>query len=485
MSRPLGYTESLFAALHEASGSHVIRLAVYMRGAPDAATIAVAMALLEARHPMLRAHLHAGRGGYRFVLSPDTAPAFEIRHAGDGHSVDTVIAEGDGLTFPAGSPLYRAVFVLDPDRGRSALVWFSHHAISDGLAVDMITTELCALIDALAAGRPVELEAVAGAALPAPFEARIGSRRPVLRFATSLARDAVARIGVPRMPHAARPPVAARRPRGLFLILSPEQTGRARTHAGAAGTGLTEYLGAALLKATAAELGRSPARLPFYIPVDCRAHMDGGARLNRKVFALGTHMACVYPEVDAAARTSLIARRLRGHLQDPALADPGSALVERFPGWFVRTELHRRAARSGAFLHGIAFTHAGRHKIPSDAAICADVRFGGMTVRDGCLMMSGISFLNAGCLVLALSYTDPLMPDAAAEAFAGRVAAALGEPDIFTTRSFDAVFAEVTAKGRFPSLRASADRMAASGPAAAANPRRITPPLPAAAPSAP
>ena len=450
-SRPLGFTETAFAALHEATGSHVIRLAAYIAGVVNAATVAEAMEQIVARHPMLRAQLVASRRGYRLAPSPQMESAFDVLDARDGHSVDSVIAERETLTFPPGGPLYRAVFILDPNRGRAAVVWFSHHAISDGLSIDMLTAEICATIDALASGR--EMDTVKPETLPGPLEVRVGgSRRPV-GFARNILQDARDRIGAARLPYGERGPVAARQSRHLFMVFSPEETNRLKRHANQAGVGLSELLGAAMLKATVANHcpGRKTARVPLFVPVDCRGFMPGGARPNRKVFAMGTHMACLYAAVSSEVPAEQLARALRGRMQSPAFADPRCALVARFPAWFVRAELFRRATRSSGFQHGIAFTHAGRNKIPSDAAVYADARFGNMTVRDGCLLVSGISFLNADCLILALSYTEPLLSDRAAEALASAIAAALGMPDaVMTTRSFDAVFAAVKSKGRFP-----------------------------------
>ncbi len=450
-SRPLGFTETAFAVLHEATGSHVIRLAVYMAGVVNAATVAEAMEQIVARHPMLRAQLVAGRRGYRLVSSPYAEPAFDVLYARDGHTVDSVIAEREALTFPPGGPLYRVVFILDADRPRATFVWFSHHTISDGLSIDMLTAEICALIDEIASGRKVE--SVRREDLPGPLEMRVGGSRRRLGFVRNILQDARERIGAARLPYEERGAVAERRSHHLFMVFSPEETTRLKRRASHAEVGLSELLSAAMLKATVANHcpGRKTARVPLFVPVDCRGSMPGGARPNRKVFAMATHMACLYPTVSSDETVEQLARALRGRMQGPAFADPRGALVGRFPAWFVRAELFRRATRSSAFQHGIVFTHAGRHKIPSDAAVYADARFGNMTVRDGCLLVSGISFLNADCLILALSYTGPLLSDRAAEALAGAIAAALGMPDaIMTTRSFDAVFAEVKSKGRFP-----------------------------------
>ena len=299
---------------------------------------------------------------------------------------------------------------------------------------------------------------------------RVGGSRRRLGFVRDILQDARERIGAARLPHGERVPVAVRRPAHLFMVFSPEETSRLKRHANQADVGLSELLSAAMLKATVANHcpGRKTARVPLFVPVDCRGFMPGGARPNRKVLAMGTHMACLYAAASAEESTEQLARALRGRMQSPAFADPRGTLVGRFPAWFVRAELFRRATRSSGFQHGIAFTHAGRNKIPSDAAVYADARFGNMTVRDGCLLVSGISFLNADCLILALSYTEPLLPDRAAEALASAIAAALGMPEaVMTTRSFDAVFAEVKSKGRFPAYaRSEGEDEALPGPMA-------------------
>jgi len=455
-ARPLGFAETAFAALHEATGSHVIRLAVYLTGVVNAATVAEAMEQIVARHPMLRAQLVAGRRGYRLVSSAHAEPAFDVLYARDDHSVDSVIAQRETLTFPPGGPLYRVVFILDVEHARAAFVWFSHHAISDGISIDMLTAESCALIDEIASGRKVE--SVRREELPEPLEMRVGGPRRPLGFVRTIVRDARDRIGAVRPPYAERPAVASRRSRHLFMVFSPEQTARLKCDARQAEVGVSELFSAAMLKATVADHcpGRKSARVPLFVPTDCRGSMPGGARPNRKVLAMGTHMTCLYPAVHLDEPVGQLARALRDRMQSPAFADPREELVGRFPAWFVRAELFRRATRSSGFQHGIAFTHAGRHKIPSDAAVFADARFGNMTVRDGCLLVSGISFLNADCLILALSYTEPLLSDYAAKRLANAIAATLGMPDAVTmTRSFDAVFAEVKAKGRFPAYARS------------------------------
>lgn len=451
--RPLGFSETAYTVLHEATGSHVIQLAVSMRTAVDAAAIAWAMDILARRHPMLRVGLASGRRGYRFEPLADPRPAYEVLDARDGHDVDTVVAARETLTFPEGAPLYHVAFIVDPERARTAFVWFSHHAISDGLAADTITSEICDLLHAVVAGHPVP--AAPERELPAPFEHQLAGPRRPMAFFNFLARDAIAGAGALRPRHA-REDGGARRPRGLFLLFSPEATTRIKARARGAGVGFGDLMGAAMLKAAAADQDAPTVRIPFYVPLDCRSQMPGGAAANRRTPSLATHTPCWYPEVGRAEAALDVARRLRARLSHPDFASPGPTLVERFPSALMRALLRDRCTRSRTFQHGLAFTHAGRHRVPLREVCRPDARFGNMTVTDGCLLMSGISTLNAGCLLLALSYTAPLVSEAAADRFAQRVAQEAGEPEpARTTRSFAAVFAALEAVGTFPAAHAA------------------------------
>ncbi|WP_454918912.1 phthiocerol/phthiodiolone dimycocerosyl transferase family protein [Xanthobacter sediminis] len=446
-SRPLGFTETAFTVLHETTGSHVIQLAVSMRTAVDPSAIAQAMEMLVRRHPMLRVGLARGARGYRFEPLAAPRPACEVLSARDGHDMDSVITAHETLVFSEGAPLYRVVFIVDPDRSRTMFVWFSHHAISDGLSVDAVTSEICDLLHGVVAGHPAP--AIPERELPAALEQRVAGWRRPLPFFSFLARDALAGMGARRPRHGSTAG-GARRPHGLLLLFSPEQTARIKARARGAEVGFGDLLGAGMLKATAAEHGADGAavRIPYYVPIDCRAQMQGGVAANRKILGLATHTPCWYPPVRRDETALDLARRLRARLSHPDLAAPGPTLVDRFPASLMRAVLRDRCTRSKAFQHGVAFTHAGRHKVPLRELCRPEARFGNMTVKDGCLLMSGISTLNAGCLLLALSYTVPLLDDAAAERFAQRVAQEVGEPEpARTTRSFTAVFAALEDMG--------------------------------------
>lgn len=439
-SRALGFTETVFAALHEASGSHVIRVVVALAGVVKPEIIESAMNVMVARHPMLRTRLVLERGRYRFDLMHEVKPSFGILFTHDGHTLDTVIAEQDTLTFGPGDPLYHVVFVLDRDRGRMSVVWFLHHAIGDGLSADMITAELCDCLDMIAGERMPQADSPMD--LPASLETKIASGGSSLRLAGILAKEAIARRGVSTLQHGRTCTVSERRPHGMFVVFSPAQTARIKARANKSQVGMSDLLGASMLKATAESQfpEAERVRLPFFMPIDYRRHMEGSMRTNRKVLSLATHMACFYPDVSRNDSLDDVARALRTQAGKDDVANPRKTLVERFPAWFVRGTLHQRSRQSVGFRHGLVFTHAGRHRTVDTPFVRPEVRFGNMTVRDGCLMMSGISFINANCLILALSYTEPLVSAQTAELISNHIATALASGETAQiTSSFEEV----------------------------------------------
>ncbi|HET7230631.1 MAG TPA: amino acid adenylation domain-containing protein [Longimicrobium sp.] len=149
-----------------------------LRGRLDVAALERALGEIVRRHETLRTRIETRGDEPVQVVSPPAHfhfPTIEAPGAGDDELARMLSDEGARAMDLARGPLFRATLV----RGAAddhALLWTVHHAMSDGWSTGIILSELAALYQAFAAGRPSPLP-------PLPLQYGTHAERERERFA--------------------------------------------------------------------------------------------------------------------------------------------------------------------------------------------------------------------------------------------------------------------------------------------------------------
>lgn len=422
--RRLGPTERALWLLDRGAsfnGVHVVRIA----GALDAATVAKALARVQARHPLLRMRVSGG----------DRAPAYEATSA--PIPIEVVPRESDdawqatverelNLRFPAeGGLLVRAVLVAGTTR--SELVLSHHHMIGDAQSFHLLLDDLLDGAAAIAeGGEPAPLDRLP---LRPPLAELLrpsvhGLRRFLfmsLFFFRTLFALVVRR---PRkLPRDRKAPPEERRNRLVHRALSVEETTRLAERCRREQASVQGALSAALVHGAAVDLGLGqgatrPATLGCFAGVSLRP--DLSLRVDEE---MGLYMSQVATYHRAAISDALwprarevkraLARALAAGEQYitlpmmgmfiPGGDDPGPAFIRRFDD-----------ASTGA----VGVTNLGR--------VALEPRYGSLAV-EGFEIAVGASVFGrllaavstcAGALSFNVVYVEPLVSRARAERIA-------------------------------------------------------------------
>jgi hypothetical protein len=402
--RPLGPLERVCALAHaRLAGAGQIVAVAQVRGPLTPARLAAGLAALAARHPLLRARVEDDE---RLALERPAAPEVVHEVAGArGVAADGAArGVGDGAAWAgwieaalaepvdAAAGLWRVRAIADGER--TTLVFTLHHSGFDGATIAGLVGELLAWCEADLRGEAV---AAPARALRPAIEALAPTPAP------GPALDAA---GAPAWPFAASAPVAARRPRNLHRAVPVAGLlARARREQATVGAALA----AAMLRA-----GGGPALLSTV--VDLRGRCDPPLPAGEPGCCITT-VRTLHPAVDgefwALARGCLASLRARLAVQAPLTAAGAEAFAARLDP--------ATAGAATAFAFGPGLSNLGALPERAGGAFALE-RFAFATSRRAGWYPA---FLHAaslgGRMELCLSFAEPLLDPAWAEAYFERV----------------------------------------------------------------
>ncbi len=194
MRRELGGFESAEAwtgASFPYNAVAVLRLA----GRLAAKDLAVALAEIQRRHPLLRARLLLENGRWLFESATAVIPLRRIQRAGGDYWRVVAEEELNHRMDPATAPLVRCSLLAEPDDDEASEVVLSfHHAIADAISAATVCRQLLTICG----GGRAALEETVEELPPAPdrrFPARFRGRRRYPALGAFLARQLAAEVG--------------------------------------------------------------------------------------------------------------------------------------------------------------------------------------------------------------------------------------------------------------------------------------------------
>jgi hypothetical protein len=190
MLRPLGVFER---ALFISDRHNPFNVVCFLRleNPPEPGILPQALALLQDRHPLLKARIVNHRGRLWFeALEKPFVPFRLLDREGDGSWEARVESEMNTRLDPASGPLFRVVYYYGGQEGELLLTF--HHAILDATSGMALLDELLAACAALQGGRAPDLPALP---VPPPVEAAFPPSFRGLRSGLPAARYALAQMG--------------------------------------------------------------------------------------------------------------------------------------------------------------------------------------------------------------------------------------------------------------------------------------------------
>lgn len=344
--RPLGQIETVMASLHELGGTTQTTSALRVRGPLRVALLEKAAALLQQKHPLLRAAIGATADRFYF-FEPPLPPAVVIRHARPATAEywrDELEIELNQPLEP-GRALWRLALIESRDGNDPHLLLTCHHAIVDAVSLTVLFHDLLGWCDEMIAGaRPVATP------LPIPFalDAVLRPPRPAAGEGTPASTGpAYRRLA----------PLTERRTAVRFDTYGSAELDRLLDTARNAGITLNSLLAASLVRAaTSVGLGRR-------LRVNTAVSLRGRTAAPIPADSVGCYIGVVACDLDTTGRSLVdtaadYQERMRRLLESAGHAQPAVRLGE-LRQRFVRL----RQAR--AFVQGIALTNHGRLHFPS------------------------------------------------------------------------------------------------------------------------
>lgn len=223
--RKLRPIEQAFTISNEADPLCVVCV-LFLTSGPEIRDLKIALAKLQARHPLLQAGITKTGGSFYFG-QPDPVPPLklEVVERSDGESWRSAAEQFLNTTFDKSGPLMKCRYLPSPDGTNAELLVCFHHAIIDGHSARLMLHELLSLsggipLPAAPSGKVTpefpaafrgwnllrQLSALGGrqlkeeqryrkAGLTAPIPAHSRNATISLRLSPSLSRQLTVRIG--------------------------------------------------------------------------------------------------------------------------------------------------------------------------------------------------------------------------------------------------------------------------------------------------
>lgn len=339
--RALGDFERAFWLMDQ---THSVNFAIiaHVRGALDSQVLERALALLQARHPLLGARItdsgpaSFGRGGVPPIPLRETSRGSEDQWRQEvEHELNTPLPWSQG-------PLVRAVLVRAAEQSEILLTF--HHSAGDGRSGMYAMRDLLTFVASLMGGAPVAAEAVrfppSIEELSAPHVRGLRAFGRVARFLGSTMLAMSRRPG--KLPSQSQEVKA--RTALLHGELSPEEGERLRARCRKESATVHGVLCGAMLRAAAAQLdgltqSSKPRFLSCYSPVDLRDMFQESVAPGAVGYFLG--MGLSFHRVDRSAEIWPLARevgqRLRTMREDGTIVAATHFQSRVQKGWDLKT----------------------------------------------------------------------------------------------------------------------------------------------------
>lgn len=304
--QPLGASERLFLAQRDFTATNVTRV-VALEGVLPPRVLRKALRALQARHPLLSAHIEGERAP-RFVFGSASAPRLQLIARRDDRHWRSVLETALNTPFAnRPGPLFAAYYVYSERARRAELIVAADHTISDGVSINNLCSELLALC----AGRPPKPPR---RALPV-LEALVPDV-PAWKQAWALSKSLATFAGIAAQRTLLESRRHAQGSAYTYLALSREQTHALVARARAERTTVTGALMSAVLRAVK-EVRPSP-RLALSVPINLRPRLQGHDLVPQD---LGNYTSVAYLQSTARGGAWPLARALKAHLDDTVRSD--------------------------------------------------------------------------------------------------------------------------------------------------------------------
>jgi hypothetical protein len=425
-TRTLGYWETIQQTFHEQYRcSGMILQIVRVEGGLTGGLLAQALALLQRRHPLLRARFGQAGGRPAFVAAAadDAAVQVPLRivpMAGDGAWQG--LGEAEALRDFEGELLWRAILL--EGAAYCDIIFVIHHAIADGLSIVRLVHDLMTLCRTIAEG------GVTDDYVPLPLLPAVDAllnRSPAMDIPAEL-REAAEQEAVPyRFPYEGFAPPDERRLGTCFRLIEKEDVALLQSRCRSHGVTPTGALTAALLEA-AAGTAAAPRRLSLETGISLRRYCDpeiGPEHVGCNIMMLQTGHG-LKPGGGFWDFAAACQRELR---RATALKQRQGFLPRAFHPAFVQATIRAHLSQAAAdrcFSGGICLSTPGVLAIAES--------YGNFRVRDiysiTCetaglwLLFLGTCVLH-GRLYCCFSFAEPLVSRQTVEGIADGVAAAI------------------------------------------------------------
>jgi len=424
MERLLGGTERGLWRVDQAGPLNFVAVAAY-RGSLETAALRRGLAVLQARHPLLRVRIVDTPAGLCWTGADVPAiPLREEARRDDRHWHAELAAELNRPLPWAEGPLVRVVH-LRGAAGGDLLAAF-HHAVADGLSgVNFLRQLLAAAADA---GPEVAGPAVLRPPLEEQLPAAARGAAGLLRAGAMALRQVPDLLaGIRRLPVTAWAPPRSRQTGVIPLVLAAPEAAALAARCRAEGTSVHAALAAAFLQAVHAALAPAEpwpvrGRLGVVSPVSLRARLEPPAGAAEFGFFVSAVTVLESPAEIGGAFWPL-ARAVKGRLaaalerDEPALAVRLQNLALRGGG--TPEQLALRAEQ--LFPAAVGLTNLGRLGDTVETFGAATLEQLHFSAALNALAGSGLGVAAAtyaGVLRLNVAHAEPLLPAARARALA-------------------------------------------------------------------
>ncbi len=324
-TQELGPSERLFVAVRRFGAANVTRV-MTLEGSLATSDIREAMALLQSRHPLLRARIVDGDAPYFVHNSAPLPRVHRVERRDDEHFRRVLESVLDTQVNPEHGPHFEAHFLQSERSPRAELILIADHAICDGMSMNSLCSELLDIL----AQRPLKpsqpILPVLAELLP-----NISRTKQALSFGHSFAN--FARIGAERALKGRRP--AARSSAYVGASLGKQETSDLMARARKAGTTVTGALMAAVT-VTLRDRPEATSQLAVSVPVNLRPRISGR---NLDARHLGNYTSVAYLRASTDGSLWELARSMKERLDVTVRGDrllAAANLIYRTGRHFVR-----------------------------------------------------------------------------------------------------------------------------------------------------
>jgi hypothetical protein len=395
---------------------------VRIEGGLTGGLLAQALALLQLRHPLLRARFGEEGGRPAFIVeAPDAAavrvPLRVVPMAGDGAWQG--LGESEALRDFDGEFLWRAILL--EGAAYCDIIFLIHHAIADGHSIVRLVHDLMGLCRAIAAGR-VGTDDYAPLPLLPAVDARLNRSQP-LDSPAELRETGEQEGALYQFPFEGYAPPEQRRLATCFRQIEKETVALFQSRCRSCGVTPTGAITAALLQA-AAGTAAAPERLAMDTGISLRRYCapeTGPEHVGCNIMMLQTSHSLKHSG-DFWSFAAACQQELR---RATALKQRQGFLPRGFHPAFIASSIERNlqeSGRAGHFANGICFSNPG--------VLSVDEWYGPFRVQDiynvtgetaGLwLLFLGTHVLH-GRLYCDFSFAEPLASRTTVEGIADRL----------------------------------------------------------------